>query len=118
MTGSLLRTGKFKSMRQFLPILAQHPFLSKMILILEGKRYFVHVWVCWLGEISDVDEVEGQRLGVAFWPIGSHTWLVAELTVMSQHKAAFVGMVHCHHHRLLSLRHRFHQTRAAAGPLI
>ena len=117
MTVPLLRTSIFKPMGQFFPILAEHPFLSEMILILEDKRDFVHVWVCWLGEICDIDEVKGQRLGVAPWQIGSHTRLVTELTVMSQYQACFVGMVHRRHHRFLSLRHRLDQGRATAGPL-
>ena len=116
--GALLRTGKFKPMRHLLSILAEHPFLSEMILILKGKRDFVHVWVCWLGEIRDIDKVKGQRLVVAPWQIGLHTWLVAELTVMSQHQTALVGMVHRHHHRLVRFRHRLDETRAATGPLI
>ena len=105
-------------MRHLLSILAKDPLLGEMILILEIKRDFVHVWVCWLGEIRDVDEVEGQCLGVTRRHIGTHARLVAEFTVMSEHQAALVDMVHRRHHRLLRLRHRFHETRAAASPLI
>ena len=78
-TVPLFRTSIFKPMGQFFPILAQHPFLSEMILVLKGKRDLVHVCIRWLGEIRNVDEVEDQRLRVASRPIGAHTRLVAEL---------------------------------------
>ena len=68
-------------MWQLLSILTEDPFLGEVILILEAKRYVVHMRVRWLREIRGVYEVEGQRLGIAPGHGGAHARLVAERTV-------------------------------------
>ena len=105
-------------MWQFLSILAEDPFLGEVILIPEAKRHVVHVRVRSRGEIRGGYEVKGQHLGVAFGHGGTYTRLVAERTVVGQYELALVGVIHRRHRRLLGHRQRFHETRAATGPLV